>query len=450
MRQLNEILFGEVSFTEKEDPAKKDVLGTVECPFIVCDVKNTNGRSYPAAIVKNEVARVQKRLKEGHYPFGSGEHPEGAEVKIGDISHRIVSLHFDEKTRRAVAKLEILNTSKGRDLAVILRKGKVGVSARGVGNTRPGVMSDQEICADYQLHGVDFTLSPSFEECTAGGLVFESARFVEEAPRPSCGEPSDLECRIAGVPVALYPKHHYQDPAPKKILSESVVDDGNRAEEELTDEEVVAVLDGMSDEEIEVLENMSEEELDKIVSMSDAEFDAYLASLEGQEGVGEQILDNSKSLTEQFQSLDAMIRSAVKNTFGEGCWIRDFSENEIIFTVPSTTIGLPPTPDVLLSVDYQVGADGVEFTSDPVIVKKTEDYIPEEFKSIRPTLQETLTPAEEQLETRFGQLSEQEMRLTGSSQFGKSKKVELTETEYRYLSPKEAAILREEKFGKKK
>jgi hypothetical protein len=525
MKQFNEVLFGPVTLLEKEDQTKKDVLGSVTVPFIVCDVKNANGRSYPAGIVKNELARVQKRLKEGVYPFGSAEHPEGPEVKIGDISHRITDVWFDEKMKRAMAKLEILNTTKGRDLAVVLRKGKIGVSARGTGNTKAGLVSDQEVCQDYQLRGVDFTLSPSFEECTAGGLVFESAEFAEasEVPRLPCGEPSDLECRIAGVPVG----HHYQDPVPKKVLSESVV------AEELTDEEVKQILDGMSDEEIEVLANMPEEETERILSMSDDEFDAYVASMEDvDEEVGsmrlalqaavrekydpdivvrdfsnteviiqkfdfdkvtmrtkdillkmdytidpdtdeiildlnsaqiiqatdyvplvpEQILDNPQTLSEAFQSLDSMIRAAIKNELGEGAWVKDFSESTIIFTLASSTIGIPPTPDILFSVDYQVTADGtIEFTSEPVVVKSEQDYVAvtEDYKVFKKNLEILTTPKSEEL--RFGQLSEQEYRLSGAkSFFGKPKPLNLSEIEYRYLSPKEAALLREEKFGKKK
>lgn len=82
---------------------------------------------------------------------------------------------------------ELLDTSKGKDLQVILQAGgTLGLSIRGHGNMKDAKMKndkDEEIdvkeITNYQLAGVDFVLNPSFDSHVSKENMFESVGLEE-------------------------------------------------------------------------------------------------------------------------------------------------------------------------------------------------------------------------------------------------------------------------------
>lgn len=330
-------------FELNETKKDKDILGTTTVPFIETDVKNLNGRVYPTRVMKNEISRLKERLADQKYLWGAPSHPEGGahEIKIGDISHRISDIFFDEKTKRAVAKIDVLNTRAGKDLAVILNHGKIYVSARGSGTTHPGVDQSEEVDDSYRLHGLDFTLTPSFD---FGGVSLQENLF-ESAEFPADEEDEELEKEIGEV----------------------------------------------------------EEEGD---------------------------------LEEEFSSLRLALEDIVRAEFDENAWVKDFSATEVVVQKVERDPVTGAMTDVLLRMPYEIDLNTDEIIIDfnsAEIVKSAVDYVPEQLN-----------------ETKFGLLSESEMKISGAkAQFGKSKTVKLSEEEMKYISPKLAAILRDEKFPKK-
>lgn len=331
-------------FEFDETKKDKDILGTTTVPFIETDVKNLNGRRYPTRVMKNEIARLKGRLADQKYLWGAPSHPEGGahEIKIGDISHRISDIFFDEKTKRAVAKIDILNTRAGKDLAVIIKHGKLYVSARGSGTTKPGADEAEEVDDSYRLHGIDFTLTPSFDFGGVSGL--------------------------------------------QENLFESVEIPTDEVEDEL---------------EKELQETEEEEDLD-----------------------------------EEFSSLRSALEDIMRAEFDPDAWVKDFSATEVVVQRTERDPVTGATADILLRMPYKIDPDTDEITIDfdsVEIVKQVVDYVPEQMD-----------------EAKFGLLSEQEMRMSGAKkQFGKSKKVELSAEEAKYISPRLAQILRDEKFPKK-
>lgn len=333
-------------FALDESKKDKDILGTTTVPFIETDKKNLNGRVYPTFVIKKEISRLKERLADQKYLFGAPSHPEGGthEIKIGDISHRISDIFFDEKTKRAVAKIDVLNTRAGKDLAVILNHGKIYVSARGSGTTHPGADQSEEVDDSYRLHGLDFTLTPSFD---FGGVSLQENLF-ESAEIP--GE----------------------------------------------------------------LEDKEDEELEKELSETEEEGD----------------------FEEEFSSLRLALEDIVRAEFDENAWVKDFSATEVVVQKVERDPVTGATTDVLLRMPYEIDLKTDEIFIDfnsAEVVKSAVDYVPEEKFN----------------EAKFGLLSEQEMRITGAKQFGKSRTVKLSEEEMKYISPKLAAILRDEKFPKK-
>lgn len=330
-------------FALDESKKDKDILGTTTVPFIETDKKNLNGRVYPTRVMKNEISRLKERLADQKYLWGAPSHPESGahEIKIGEISHRISDIFFDEKTKRAVAKIDVLNTRAGKDLAVILNHGKIYVSARGSGTTHPGVDQSEEVDDSYRLHGLDFTLTPSFD---FGGVSLQENLF-ESAEFPADEGDEELEREIGEV----------------------------------------------------------EEEGD---------------------------------LEEEFSSLRLALEDIVRAEFDPDSWVKDFSATEVVVQKVERDPVTDATTDVLLRMPYEIDLKTDEIIIDfnsAEVVKSAVDYVPEEKFN----------------EAKFGLLSEQEMRITGAKQFGKSRTVKLSEEEMKYISPKLAAILRDEKFPKK-
>lgn len=354
---LREVLFQNLDIAEAKADGPKDVLGKTKFMFAVADTPNANKRVYKKKLLTTEIARLQNQLKAEQSLWGSPEHPEGsAVVKIADISHRLTKVWMDEKGQ-CWGEAEILATSKGKDLAVILRKGKIGVSLRGTGTTtEQNGMS--YVNDDLAIAGIDFAMSPSFESAYAAGL-YESAE----------------------------------------------IQPGNGKGEESSDAEIEAMLDGLTDEEAQTLVEMPEEEFEKMMAMSDDELEAYANSMEEQKLT-------KRPLNEIFQSLDKMIRDAAKAVFGEAAWVKDFSQDEVVLTI-SNPAGAGSSPDVLVKLSYQLSDEGIEFTSDPVVVNKVEDYEQVTEQSLKTEVQKEQKLNENNPDLKAGELSEQEMKLSG-------------------------------------
>jgi hypothetical protein len=160
-----------VAFTPDRDSLRLKV------PVLQADVENANKRRYPMKVVQDAVEELRAKLKK-QTAFGSTRHEK--DLEVDQVSHMLESVSLDEKTGLVTAILRIFGTTKGRNLASILRGGgALGVSARGVGETKKEGKVEV-IQPGYRLLGVDFTLDPAFSfHVGKEAMVFES-RSVEE------------------------------------------------------------------------------------------------------------------------------------------------------------------------------------------------------------------------------------------------------------------------------
>jgi len=141
-------------------------------PVLQADVENANKRRYPFAVVKAAVEELRAKLQK-RTTFGSTKHEDSLE--LDQVSHVIEDISLDEKGL-ATAIIRIFGTQRGKNLAAILNGGgALGVSARGVGDVKEGIVQ-----AGYHLLGLDFVANPSFDfHVGKEAMVFES-REVEE------------------------------------------------------------------------------------------------------------------------------------------------------------------------------------------------------------------------------------------------------------------------------
>ncbi len=105
---------------------------------------NGNHRIYPATILSREVNKLKERLGSGDTVFSQADHPADGVTGIGDTAAMLKSVEYTPKDE-VVGTAIILPTAKGRDLAAIVRAGgKVGITVRGFGTTRPGECAGQQ------------------------------------------------------------------------------------------------------------------------------------------------------------------------------------------------------------------------------------------------------------------------------------------------------------------
>jgi hypothetical protein len=172
---IKEEFFQDVLF---EAAKGADSLGKVRFMFAQGDIPNKNNRVYKREFLQKEVTRLQDLIDSDNQVWGSPAHPEGsAHLRVNDISHRMTKFWMTPDGK-AWGEAEILPTQQGKNLSVVLRKGRIGVSLRAEGGVHfedgTEIVND-----DAKIIGVDFSLAPSFEGAVSGEL-FESAELPAE------------------------------------------------------------------------------------------------------------------------------------------------------------------------------------------------------------------------------------------------------------------------------
>lgn len=97
------------------------------------EVLNQNGRKYKRQELEGVVHQINDGARLGHHILGELDHPNVLEVKLENVSHRLVEAHMDGNN--IIAKAEVLEKHpKGAILKSLLDEGvRVGVSSRGAG-----------------------------------------------------------------------------------------------------------------------------------------------------------------------------------------------------------------------------------------------------------------------------------------------------------------------------
>jgi hypothetical protein len=181
--------------SEKKDENGEAVL-TVEVKWQQADVVNINRRKYSRKVLETAISAILPKVKAGEV-WGSSFHPEDGVGEVDDISHiwKEVSIRPDGA---CVGIVEVLATTRGKNVQKILRKGKIGMSSRGRGTLVPVTTGDEqfeEVQDDFRLLSPgDFVLSPSVPD--AGNLRTEKLITVERGL--PFGELSVDEFRLSG------------------------------------------------------------------------------------------------------------------------------------------------------------------------------------------------------------------------------------------------------------
>lgn len=125
--------------------------------FAEANVKNRNGRIYRLDEMTKEVDRINEGIRRGEYVLGELDHPSVLEVKLDNVSHKIVELAM--VGNQVIGKAEIIDKHpKGAILRSLIEAGiKIGVSTRGAGQLNE---STGEV-RNFKLVTVDAVATPS-------------------------------------------------------------------------------------------------------------------------------------------------------------------------------------------------------------------------------------------------------------------------------------------------
>lgn len=127
--------------------------------FARADRATANKRLYPHSLWERELTRLGPQLKERKV-FGELDHPMDGRTQLKRVSHLVTKLWIEGGV--VMGEAEILNTTEGKNLRAILEGGgKVGVSSRGFGTTKPNMKGEDVVQNDYRLMTFDFVADPA-------------------------------------------------------------------------------------------------------------------------------------------------------------------------------------------------------------------------------------------------------------------------------------------------
>ena len=167
--------FDNLEYIIEETDGKKATY--IEGIFMQAEKKNRNGRVYPKQTLFSAVEKyVTEQVKTGR-AVGELDHPEGPQINLDKVSHKITELKFEGDD--VVGKAQILKTPMGQIVEGLIDGGvKLGVSSRGMG-TVENKGGASVVKGDYMLATVDIVQDPSAQEAFVNGIM-EGVEWIWE------------------------------------------------------------------------------------------------------------------------------------------------------------------------------------------------------------------------------------------------------------------------------
>ena len=124
----------------------------IEGVFLQSNIKNRNGREYPAEIMDKEVERYNEKYVQKNRAFGELGHPEGPSINLERVSHMIKSLKKEGNNYVGKAKI-MTETPYGKIVKNLIQEGaSLGVSSRGMGSVKEtSILPQQQILLQTQV-----------------------------------------------------------------------------------------------------------------------------------------------------------------------------------------------------------------------------------------------------------------------------------------------------------
>lgn len=155
--------------TEATESGQKQYF--IEGIFMQGDLKNRNGRVYPAGVLAKEAARYDTDFIQKKRAFGELGHPDGPSINLDRVSHMITSLK--QEGSNFVGKAKIMDTPMGKVVKNLMDEGAtLGVSSRGMGSLKPNKSGIMEVQEDFMLATAgDIVADPSAPNAFVRGIM---------------------------------------------------------------------------------------------------------------------------------------------------------------------------------------------------------------------------------------------------------------------------------------
>ena len=158
----------DVTFIAEETNGKKNYF--IEGIFLQGEIKNRNGRMYPMAVLDREVGKYTESFINTDRALGELGHPDGPNLNLDRVSHKITSLK--KEGTNYVGRAKILGTPMGNIAKNLLDEGiKLGVSSRGMGSIKKE-SNCNVVCDDFMLAtAADIVADPSAPDAFVNGIM---------------------------------------------------------------------------------------------------------------------------------------------------------------------------------------------------------------------------------------------------------------------------------------
>lgn len=131
----------------------------LEGVFAEFGIENRNGRIYEEKEYLPHLEYLKKDINNGNL-LGELDHPERFEVALGNVSHRVTELWYDQSARQIKGRIEVLEgTPKGQIAKSLLEAGvPLSISSRAA-----GTVNEDKTVAIQQIYTYDLVAKPGFE-----------------------------------------------------------------------------------------------------------------------------------------------------------------------------------------------------------------------------------------------------------------------------------------------
>jgi hypothetical protein len=197
MKLITEHLDSDIGYiTEANKQGGKDVY--IEGVFMQAEKQNRNNRIYPKQVLAEATAKYVKEQVSTGRAVGELDHPEGPQINLDKVSHRITSLKFEGND--VVGKALVLDTPMGKIVKGLVEGGcKLGVSSRGMG-TVEAREGKTFVKNDYVLATVDIVQDPSAPSAFVDGIM-EGVEWIWENGILKPQQIEEYETEIKRVPL---------------------------------------------------------------------------------------------------------------------------------------------------------------------------------------------------------------------------------------------------------
>ena len=169
--------------SESKEDGKKNYY--IEGIFMQGDIKNRNGRMYPAEVLDKEVKRYNKEYVEKNRAYGELGHPSGPTINLERVSHLITDLKRDGANFKGRAKI-LAETPMGAIVKGIMDDGgQLAVSSRGMGSLKQNRQGVNEVQGDFYLD-------------VKNPKLFKKVRKFYDDMKSGLAKPEDFERYIYG------------------------------------------------------------------------------------------------------------------------------------------------------------------------------------------------------------------------------------------------------------